>query len=115
MVKIFSCARCIARFISPISSEMPVIISLTCTCACAALYCAFTISFCVRNVSMRAASARSVAIFFFHAEGGIRVFHVTGVQTCALPISYRGLAQAIQLGQYSLDDPSVGPGVVLGL
>src|SRR5690606_39636896 len=24
---------------------------------------------------------------FFQAEGGIRVFHVTGVQTCALPIS----------------------------
>src|SRR5690606_40923060 len=27
--------------------------------------------------------------FFFQAEDGIRVFHVTGVQTCALPI-YRG-------------------------
>src|SRR5690606_40311719 len=25
---------------------------------------------------------------FFQAEGGIRDFHVTGVQTCALPISY---------------------------
>src|SRR5690606_40000446 len=24
--------------------------------------------------------------FFFQAEGGIRDFHVTGVQTCALPI-----------------------------
>src|SRR5690606_40780199 len=24
--------------------------------------------------------------FFFEAEDGIRVFHVTGVQTCALPI-----------------------------
>src|SRR5207302_4080555 len=27
--------------------------------------------------------------FFFQAEDGIRDFHVTGVQTCALPISYR--------------------------
>src|SRR5690606_30432881 len=27
--------------------------------------------------------------FFFQAEDGIRVFHVTGVQTCALPISAR--------------------------
>src|SRR5690606_40943229 len=27
--------------------------------------------------------------FFFQAEDGIRDFHVTGVQTCALPI-YRG-------------------------
>src|SRR5690606_39672942 len=26
-------------------------------------------------------------LFFFQAEDGIRVFHVTGVQTCALPIS----------------------------
>src|SRR5690606_40933244 len=25
--------------------------------------------------------------FYFHAEYGIRDFHVTGVQTCALPIS----------------------------
>src|SRR5439155_3143889 len=27
--------------------------------------------------------------FFFQAEGGIRDGHVTGVQTCALPISHR--------------------------
>src|SRR5690606_41185895 len=27
---------------------------------------------------------------FFQAEDGIRDFHVTGVQTCALPISERG-------------------------
>src|SRR5207302_2911968 len=27
--------------------------------------------------------------FFFQAEDGIRDFHVTGVQTCALPISWR--------------------------
>src|SRR5690606_41120882 len=26
--------------------------------------------------------------FFFQAEDGIRDFHVTGVQTCALPICY---------------------------
>src|SRR5690606_40070237 len=28
--------------------------------------------------------------FFFQAEDGIRYFHVTGVQTCALPISVAG-------------------------
>src|SRR5207253_5640716 len=28
--------------------------------------------------------------FFFQAEDGIRDGHVTGVQTCALPISYGG-------------------------
>src|SRR5690606_40786913 len=34
-----------------------------------------------------------VFLFFFQAEDGIRDFHVTGVQTCALPISqaYRSL------------------------
>src|SRR5690606_41087452 len=29
--------------------------------------------------------------FFFRAEDGIRDFHVTGVQTCALPISKCGV------------------------
>src|SRR4249919_4137330 len=28
----------------------------------------------------------AMPFFFFQAEDGIRVFHVTGVQTCALPI-----------------------------
>src|SRR5690606_40901717 len=31
--------------------------------------------------------------FFFQAEDGIRDFHVTGVQTCALPISTFGTGQ----------------------
>src|SRR5690606_41080692 len=30
----------------------------------------------------------SLSTFFFQAEDGIRDFHVTGVQTCALPISW---------------------------
>src|SRR5690606_39807716 len=30
--------------------------------------------------------ARGRGVFFFPAEDGIRAFHVTGVQTCALPI-----------------------------
>src|SRR5256885_10448664 len=30
-----------------------------------------------------------MSIFFFQAEDGIRDYKVTGVQTCALPISYR--------------------------
>src|SRR5690606_39666230 len=30
-----------------------------------------------------------VFVFFVQAEDGIRDFHVTGVQTCALPISLR--------------------------
>src|SRR5690606_40356217 len=35
---------------------------------------------------------------FFQAEDGIRDFHVTGVQTCALPISV-ALEQKKQMGQ----------------
>src|SRR5690606_40006326 len=31
-------------------------------------------------------SKTNIDIFFFQAEDGIRDFHVTGVQTCALPI-----------------------------
>src|SRR5690606_39604984 len=32
-------------------------------------------------------------VFFFQAEDGIRDFHVTGVQTCALPISTLSLIE----------------------
>src|SRR5690606_40219921 len=38
--------------------------------------------------------SRSFFLFFFQAEDGIRDFHVTGVQTCALPISI-GLCEAL--------------------
>src|SRR5690606_41091573 len=33
-------------------------------------------------------------VFFFQAEDGIRVFHVTGVQTCALPIYTEGICSS---------------------
>src|SRR5690606_40534137 len=38
--------------------------------------------------------------FFFQAEDGIRVFHVTGVQTCALPIclQYRHIDRFLAIG-----------------
>src|SRR5690606_40047430 len=37
--------------------------------------------------------------FFFQAEDGIRDFHVTGVQTCALPICFhRNQAHAVAFG-----------------
>src|SRR5690606_39353891 len=38
----------------------------------------------------------SILSFFFQAEDGIRDFHVTGVQTCALPISFIALGAATQ-------------------
>src|SRR5690606_40496171 len=34
-----------------------------------------------------------ILCFFFQAEDGIRDFHVTGVQTCALPISKQMVKQ----------------------
>src|SRR5690606_41178719 len=34
-----------------------------------------------------------VSVFFFQAEDGIRDFHVTGVQTCALPISLERVSE----------------------
>src|SRR6266511_5283255 len=43
----------------------------------------------------------SFCFFFLQAEDGIRGFHVTGVQTCALPISPWGFAastQSVRLG-----------------
>src|SRR5690606_39483194 len=39
-------------------------------------------------------------IFFFQAEDGIRDFHVTGVQTCALPISRARLAGDVLPGAH---------------
>src|SRR5690606_40208968 len=45
----------------------------------------FAVSLCL-SASPRS-SLRCVSLFFFQAEDGIRDFHVTGVQTCALPIS----------------------------
>src|SRR5436309_12181103 len=62
-----------------------------------------------------------LCIFFFQAEDGIRDFHVTGVQTCALPISVPCHAgrQAAQAGpadgvawptQSSRDHPPEGSG-----
>src|SRR5690606_3218407 len=41
---------------------------------------------------------RAVRFFFFQAEDGIRGFHVTGVQTCALPISAPRPARAPRCG-----------------
>src|SRR5438445_10111568 len=44
--------------------------------------------------------------FFFQAEDGIRDIGVTGVQTCALPISARAFAG--QPVEYALRDPRSG-------
>src|SRR3712207_8781286 len=44
-------------------------------------------------------SGRAKCFFFFQAEDGIRDIGVTGVQTCALPISHAGQHRGGQLGE----------------
>src|SRR5690606_41616202 len=41
--------------------------------------------------------------FFFQAEDGIRDFHVTGVQTCALPIFLRRGAPVVAVATHTPD------------
>src|SRR5690625_7031206 len=43
-------------------------------------------------------------VFFFHAEDGIRDGHVTGVQTCALPIFAPGASA--EAGEWSTSRPN---------
>src|SRR5690606_35049346 len=43
-----------------------------------------------------------LGVYFFQAEDGIRDFHVTGVQTCALPI-LAGNLQLVQLAPWLLN------------
>src|SRR5437762_7139216 len=43
-----------------------------------------------------------VDFFFFQAEDGIRVTSVTGVQTCALPISRYGLLLMAKVGVFAV-------------
>src|SRR5437016_12292110 len=56
-------------------------------------------------------SIRTWRAFFFQAEDGIRDWSVTGVQTCALPISWRCLGSSC-LGH---SVPDYGRGSALGM
>src|SRR2546427_6938617 len=53
-----------------------------------------------------------LAIFFFQAEDGIRDLTVTGVQTCALPISWCGVQPALNAtsGPLQCTIPALAPG-----
>src|SRR5207253_8049471 len=56
--------------------------------------------------------------FFFQAEDGIRDGHVTGVQTCALPISFVesgiNMVHHMMVELYSFDDVGQGYDLALG-
>src|SRR5690606_40602567 len=52
-------------------------------------------------------------IFFFQAEDGIRDFHVTGVQTCALPIYWQLLPWLFGRPAGNRAIPPVGRGKML--
>src|SRR5690606_39777360 len=47
------------------------------------------------------------------AEDGIRYFHVTGVQTCALPISFGGVAAVLWQGGRLVLDGALTPGALV--
>src|SRR5690606_40678519 len=51
-------------------------------------------------------SAAMISCFFFQAEDGIRDFHVTGVQTCALPIYVRCLGIFSSRSELNLEHKS---------
>src|SRR6266540_5146508 len=46
----------------------------------------------------------SLSVFFFQAEDGIRDRDVTGVQTCALPISRKGMVVGVRLSETTDSD-----------
>src|SRR5690606_39826056 len=54
------------------------------------------------------------SVFFFQAEDGIRDFHVTGVQTCALPIFSLEGAQKVVPPLQAFAEEGLGVGVVPG-
>src|SRR5690606_41040234 len=41
----------------------------------------------MRHTTSRSGASHTLLVYFFQADDGVRGFHVTGVQTCALPIS----------------------------
>src|SRR5215475_11599909 len=54
-----------------------------------------------------------IFFFFFQAEDGIRDFHVTGVQTCALPISIGALTGDRLVLRDATATRTIGGGVLI--
>src|SRR6266702_5785493 len=79
------------------------------------------VAFCILFVRDTPMLLRISDVFFFQAEDGIRDGHVTGVQTCALPISIwlagteaqkrkyiPDLASGRKIGAWALTEPTSG-------
>src|SRR5256885_7213858 len=56
----------------------------------------------------------ALGFFFFQAEDGIRDYKVTGVQTCALPISFRGLDDRLGMRRVDRDQVPIAPHLLRG-
>src|SRR6266511_708916 len=57
-----------------------------------------------REYVLRMVDERDIRFIFFQAKDVIRDFHVTGVQTCALPIAPHGRAVRQGVGTAALQD-----------
>src|SRR5690625_6901559 len=74
------------------------------------MWLAYVLSCCVSVLLFFVFSVSSFLFFFFQAEDGIRDGHVTGVQTCALPIFYRNLRIYEAQALYQSGERGVCPG-----
>src|SRR2546426_4696887 len=73
----------------------------------------FDISILDWSILLRGEEVGYCIFFFFQAEDGIRDYKVTGVQTCALPISAHGLDPASDLAHAAAAPrPHLRPDVV---
>src|SRR5262249_56353061 len=61
--------------------------------------CVWTYEVLMRHLACERGSGAVASVFFFQAEDGIRDWSVTGVQTCALPISDAAEDQQRDRGQ----------------
>src|SRR5256885_5386073 len=65
-------------------------------------------------MGMQAADTRMHSVFFFQAEDGIRDYKVTGVQTCALPISGDAHGAGMTRRGFTLLELLIAMAIVMG-
>src|SRR5690606_3975774 len=100
---------CLRR--SGLSVAMPLFVTMFLVfCLSFSFHLQFSKSFCLRVFSFACCFFSHLLVvffffFFFQAEDGIRDFHVTGVQTCALPIygEWNPITKSLQPFEQSFD------------